>query len=57
MDGSVSGRVDLGMVLVVLAPICSGPADKWKKAAFDALLCLLDNERRTQIRSGDAVAC
>lgn len=38
LDGSGSGRVDLGLFYAILAPICSGPPEKRKRYAFDALV-------------------
>ncbi|XP_072969244.1 uncharacterized TPR repeat-containing protein At2g32450-like [Typha angustifolia] len=38
LDVSSSGRVDLGMFLAIIAPICAGSPEKRKRAAFDALL-------------------
>ena len=32
-----SGRVDIGLFLALIAPICSGPRDKRKMVVFDAL--------------------
>ncbi|XP_010939406.1 uncharacterized TPR repeat-containing protein At1g05150 [Elaeis guineensis] len=56
MVASASARVDLGMFFAVLAPICSGPAGKRKRVAFDALLWRPNNEYRAEIRRCDAVA-
>ncbi|XP_008221320.1 PREDICTED: uncharacterized TPR repeat-containing protein At1g05150-like [Prunus mume] len=54
-DDTGSGRVDLGMFFAVLAPICSGPPDKRKRVAFDALLWRPVNEGGgAQIRKADA---
>ncbi|XP_062163520.1 uncharacterized TPR repeat-containing protein At1g05150-like [Alnus glutinosa] len=55
LDETGSGRVDLGMFYAVLAPICSGPLDKRKRVAFDALLWRPVNEGISQIRKVDAV--
>ncbi|KAI5353766.1 PREDICTED: TPR [Prunus dulcis] len=54
-DDTGSGRVDLGMFFAVLAPICSGPPEKRKRVAFDALLWRPVNEGGgAQIRKVDA---
>ncbi|KAH7685416.1 EF-hand-containing protein [Dioscorea alata] len=37
LDVTGSGKVDLGMFIAIVAPICAGPAEKRKRAAFDAL--------------------
>lgn len=55
LDEAGSGRVDLGMFYAVLAPICSGPLEKRKRVAFDALLWRPVNEGISQIRKVDAV--
>ncbi|WRX30874.1 hypothetical protein QQP08_023361 [Theobroma cacao] len=55
LDETGSGRVDLGMFYAVLAPICSGPLDKRKRIAFDALLWRPVNEGGSQIRKVDAL--
>ncbi|KAG9442932.1 hypothetical protein H6P81_018786 [Aristolochia fimbriata] len=55
LDGSGSGRVDLGMFFAVLAPICNGPSEKRKRAVFDALLWRPGNEGGAQIRKSDAL--
>ncbi|KAI4321628.1 hypothetical protein MLD38_034990 [Melastoma candidum] len=56
LDQMGSGRVDLGMFYAVVAPICSGPVEKRKQAAFDALLWRSVNEGAsvTQLRKTDA---
>ncbi|KAM0950920.1 putative EF-hand domain, tetratricopeptide-like helical domain superfamily, EF-hand domain pair [Dioscorea sansibarensis] len=56
LDVSGSGRVDLGMFFAILAPICSGPTDRRKRVAFDALLWRPNNEGGAQIRRSDALA-
>ncbi|XXG66099.1 hypothetical protein AAC387_Pa05g3645 [Persea americana] len=56
LDGSGSGRVDLGMFFAVLAPICMGSSDKRKRTVFDALLWRPVNEGGTQIRRADAIS-
>lgn len=38
LDGTVSGRVDIGMFFALIAPICAGSQDKRKRTAFDALV-------------------
>ncbi|MGV7989029.1 hypothetical protein PJP10_32170, partial [Mycobacterium kansasii] len=38
LDATGSGRVDLGMFYAIVAPICAGPPEKRKRAAFDALI-------------------
>ncbi|XP_077220263.1 putative TPR repeat-containing protein At1g05150 [Tasmannia lanceolata] len=55
MDGSGSGRVDIGLFYAVLAPICIGPSDKRKRTVFDALLSRPVNEGKTQISKADAI--
>ncbi|KAJ3693413.1 hypothetical protein LUZ60_008893 [Juncus effusus] len=56
LDASGSGRVDLGMFLAMLAPICSGPVEKRKRAVFDALLWRPVHEPgATEIRRSDAL--
>ncbi|XP_022134545.1 uncharacterized TPR repeat-containing protein At1g05150-like [Momordica charantia] len=54
LDESGSGRVDLGMFFAVLAPICSGPPEKRKRVAFDALVWRPVNDGGAQIRKSDA---
>ncbi|KAH0455522.1 hypothetical protein IEQ34_015554 [Dendrobium chrysotoxum] len=53
---SFSTKVDLGMLLAVLAPICSGSARRRKQAAFDALLWRPINRGGNQIWRSDATA-
>lgn len=55
MDATGSGRVDLGMFFAVIAPICSGPIDRRKRVAFDAILWRQVNEGRGLIRRSDAI--
>ncbi|KAF5175777.1 Calcium-binding ef hand protein [Thalictrum thalictroides] len=57
LDAAGSGRVDLGMFYAVLAPICSGPPDRRKRTAFDALLWRPVNamESSTQVRRVDVL--
>ena len=55
LDEAGSGRVDLGMFFAVLAPICSGPPEKRKRVAFDALLWRPVNEGISQVKRVDAV--
>ncbi|KAJ6412070.1 EF HAND FAMILY PROTEIN putative EXPRESSED-RELATED [Salix viminalis] len=55
LDETGSGRVDLGMIYAILAPICSGNPDKRKRVAFDALLWRPVNEGGSQIKRADAV--
>lgn len=38
VDGTVSGRVDVGMFFALIAPICAGSQDARKRVAFDALV-------------------
>ncbi|XP_024519477.1 uncharacterized TPR repeat-containing protein At1g05150 [Selaginella moellendorffii] len=38
LDKVGSGRVDLGMFLATIAPLCAGPVDKRKRTAFDCLV-------------------
>nr|GLL48384.1 uncharacterized TPR repeat-containing protein At1g05150-like [Ipomoea trifida] len=54
LDDSESGRVDLGMFLALLAPLCGGTPDKRKRIVYDALLWRPVNEGGTQIRKTDA---
>lgn len=54
LDETGSGRVDLGMFYAVLAPICSGPPERRKRVAFDALLWRPVNEGSPQIKKVDA---
>ncbi|KAM6544366.1 hypothetical protein CsatB_008813 [Cannabis sativa] len=54
LDDTGTGRVDLGMFYAVLAPICSGPPEKRKRIAFDALLWRPVNEGGSQLRKVDA---
>ncbi|KAF3784800.1 putative TPR repeat-containing protein [Nymphaea thermarum] len=56
LDESGSGRIDLGMFYAVLAPICAGPTEKRKRAAFDALVWRSIDEANTQLRKSDATA-
>ncbi|TYK28754.1 putative TPR repeat-containing protein [Cucumis melo var. makuwa] len=55
LDESGSGRVDLGLFFAVLAPICTGPPEKRKRVAYDALVWRPVNDGGTQIRKFDAV--
>lgn len=55
LDESESGRVDLGMFFAIIAPICSGPPERRKRVAFDALLWRSVNADATQIRKVDAL--
>lgn len=55
LDESELGRVDLGLFLAVIAPICGGTPEKRKRVAFDALLWRPANEDSTQIQKGDAL--
>ncbi|KAL5706604.1 hypothetical protein ACHQM5_024749 [Ranunculus cassubicifolius] len=55
LDAPGSGRVDLGMFYAILAPICSGPPDKRKRTAFDALKWRPVNESSTEVRRVDAL--
>ncbi|XP_043712649.1 uncharacterized TPR repeat-containing protein At1g05150-like [Telopea speciosissima] len=57
LDVSGSGRVDLGMFYAVLAPICSGPAERRKRVVFDALLWRPVNEGGVYIKKEDAIKC
>ncbi|EXB60665.1 putative TPR repeat-containing protein [Morus notabilis] len=54
LDDKGTGRVDLGMFYAVLAPICSGPPEKRKRIAYDALLWRPVNEGGSQIKKVDA---
>ncbi|XP_072998361.1 uncharacterized TPR repeat-containing protein At1g05150-like [Typha latifolia] len=56
LDGSGSGRVDLGLFFAVLAPICAGPTDRRKRVVFESLLWRPSNEGGTHIRRSDALA-
>ena len=38
LDGSGSGRVDLGLFYAILSPICAGPPEKRKRYAFNSLV-------------------
>ncbi|XP_062216128.1 uncharacterized TPR repeat-containing protein At1g05150-like [Phragmites australis] len=56
LDAPGSGRVDLGMFFAIIAPICSGPMDRRKLVAFDALLWRPASEGSNgQIRRSDAL--
>lgn len=55
LDETGSGRVDLGLFFAVLAPICTGPPEKRKRVAYDALVWRPVNDGGTQIRKFDAV--
>lgn len=54
LDGSGSGRVDLGLFFALLAPICSGSPDKRKRYAFDALMWRSAKGIGAQIGKADA---
>lgn len=54
LDEQGSGRVDLGMLFAVLAPLCGGSVDRRKRIAYDALLWRPVNEGATQIKKTDA---
>ena len=53
LDENGSGRVDLGLFLALLAPICGGPPERRKRVAFDALLWRPMNEGNAQIKKVD----
>ncbi|XP_062210684.1 uncharacterized TPR repeat-containing protein At2g32450-like [Phragmites australis] len=56
LDAPGSGRVDLGMFFAIIAPICSGPVDRRKRVAFDALLWRPASEGGNgQVRRSDAL--
>ena len=55
LDETGSGRVDLGLFFAILAPICTGPPEKRKRVAYDALVWRPVNDGGTQIRKFDAV--
>ncbi|XP_068660710.1 uncharacterized TPR repeat-containing protein At1g05150-like [Aristolochia californica] len=54
LDVTGSGRIDLGMFYAAIAPVCSGPPEKRKRAAFDALLWRSVKGVQGQIRRSDA---
>lgn len=54
LDTNDSGRVDLGMVFAVLAPVCGGPLDKRKHTAFDSLVWRSSRNKGGEISKGDA---
>ncbi|GAB4852028.1 hypothetical protein Ancab_016221 [Ancistrocladus abbreviatus] len=54
LDESGLGRVDIGMFFAIIAPICSGPPDKRKRIAFEALLWRPINQDSSQLRKVDA---
>ncbi|KAK1391663.1 ATP binding microtubule motor family protein [Heracleum sosnowskyi] len=56
LDETESGRVDLGMFFAVIAPMCSGPAERRKRVAFDALAWRSVNQYSTQIKKVDALS-
>ena len=47
--------VDLGLFFAILAPICTGPPEKRKRVAYDAIVCRLVNDCGTYIRKFDAI--
>ncbi|KAJ4964695.1 hypothetical protein NE237_016544 [Protea cynaroides] len=55
LDVLGTGRVDVGMFYAVLAPICSGPAERRKRVAFESLLWRPVNEGGVHIRKVDAI--
>ncbi|KAK4751386.1 hypothetical protein SAY87_004868 [Trapa incisa] len=57
LDMTGSGRVDVGMFYAILAPICTGPPEKRKRVAYDALLwrSVNDGVAPSQIRRVDAL--
>ncbi|KAH7286126.1 hypothetical protein KP509_33G059500 [Ceratopteris richardii] len=54
LDSAVSGRVDVGMFLATIAPICAGSQDTRKRVAFDALVWRAPKEVGA-ISKGDAL--
>ncbi|CAL0333534.1 unnamed protein product [Lupinus luteus] len=54
LDESGSGRVDLGMLYAILAPICGGSPERRKRVAFDALLWRPMNEDGANVKKVDA---
>ncbi|KAH7414764.1 hypothetical protein KP509_14G010000 [Ceratopteris richardii] len=54
LDTSDSGRVDLGMMFAVLAPVCGGPVEKRKRTVFDALVWRSSRNNGGEIGKGDA---
>ncbi|KAK7290416.1 hypothetical protein RIF29_04826 [Crotalaria pallida] len=54
LDESGSGRVDLGMFLAILAPICGGLPERRRRIAFDALLWRPMNEDGANVKKADA---
>ncbi|GAB2225149.1 hypothetical protein Drorol1_Dr00005937 [Drosera rotundifolia] len=54
LDESGLGRVDIGMFYAIIAPICSGPPERRKRIAFEALLWRPINEGSSQLKKVDA---
>ncbi|KAG9443970.1 hypothetical protein H6P81_015310 [Aristolochia fimbriata] len=54
LDASGSGRIDLGMFCAAIAPVCAGPPEKRKRAAFDALVWRSVQGVQGQISRSDA---
>lgn len=55
LDGTGSGRVDLGMFFAVVSPICAGNIEKRKRTAFDALLWRSSKEIGGEVSKADAI--
>ncbi|KAL3514117.1 hypothetical protein ACH5RR_026834 [Cinchona calisaya] len=53
-DESKSGKVDVGLFLAVVAPLCRGHVDKRKRVAYQMLLLRSGNEGSSEIRKTDA---
>eukprot|EP00249_Psilotum_nudum_P019786 c27413_g2_i1 orf=743-3268(+) len=54
LDGTGSGRVDLGMFFAIMSPLCSGPLDKRKRTVFDCLVWRSSKNIGAEISKADA---
>ncbi|GMH23402.1 hypothetical protein Nepgr_025245 [Nepenthes gracilis] len=54
LDESGVGRVDIGMLYALIAPICGGSPEKRKRVAFEALLWRQSNDGTSQLTKSDA---
>ncbi|XP_047321991.1 uncharacterized TPR repeat-containing protein At1g05150-like [Impatiens glandulifera] len=53
LEDSESGRLDLGMFLAIIAPICDGPPNVRKRVAYDALLWRPVNQGSSEVKRVD----
>ncbi|KAJ7544177.1 hypothetical protein O6H91_09G120400 [Diphasiastrum complanatum] len=54
LDRTTTGRVDIGMFLAIIAPLCAGTPDKRKRAVFDILVWRASKGMGAEIPRADA---